>query len=261
MNLGASAIVLRPRPLFEVLDLAFRLSFSLALGLYLRLAAVILLPCLASCLLLRHVLDWPWLAVWAVAVVLGGIVQGVFTVAAGGLLFSEALAARQVLAAFGRRLPSYAATMLVSRGLLALSALPVFLGLPFVWPHLLFVHEASLLENAGPTDAIRRAGRFVANQAGMAFLVLIALLATQAAFAIVGELLGQGLVDHVLQLGRPLGGLFTDGVSVHALAGFFLSVPYVATARFLHYVDARTRSDGWDIQVRFMAVAAQEKRA
>ena len=37
MNLGASAIVLRPRPLSEVLDLACRLSVSLAFGLYARL--------------------------------------------------------------------------------------------------------------------------------------------------------------------------------------------------------------------------------
>ena len=26
--------------------------------------------------------------------------------------------------------------------------------------------------------------------------------------------------------------------------------------RFLHYIDGRTRADGWDIQLRFMALAA-----
>ena len=30
----------------------------------------------------------------------------------------------------------------------------------------------------------------------------------------------------------------------------------VATARFLAYIDGRTRQDGWDIQLRFMAIAA-----
>ena len=29
-----------------------------------------------------------------------------------------------------------------------------------------------------------------------------------------------------------------------------------ATARFLAYIDGRTRQDGWDIQLRFMAIAA-----
>ena len=47
MNLGASAIVLRPRTLAETFDLACRLSCSIALSLYVRLAAVVLLPCLA----------------------------------------------------------------------------------------------------------------------------------------------------------------------------------------------------------------------
>jgi len=32
----------------------------------------------------------------------------------------------------------------------------------------------------------------------------------------------------------------------------FLSVPLVATLRFLAYIDNRTRREGWDIQVRFL---------
>ena len=60
MNLGASAIVLRPRTLGEVLDLACRLSISLALGLYARLSALILLPIFAGCLALRYAAGWPW---------------------------------------------------------------------------------------------------------------------------------------------------------------------------------------------------------
>jgi hypothetical protein len=196
-----------------------------------------------------------------VAVALGSLVQGIFTVAVGQLIFSEALTARKVLALFGRRLGSYLAMLFVSRSLLALSAVPFLLGVPLAWPRMLFVHEASLLESAGPTDSIRRASRFIAGRGSSVFLALIALLATQAGFIITGEFLGQGLVAEVLQLGKPFGALFTDGVTPYALAGFFLSVPYVATARFLHYIDSRTRSDGWDIQLRFMAVAAEEKVA
>jgi hypothetical protein len=258
MNLGASAIVLRPRTLAETLDLACRLSCSLALGLYLRLAALVLLPCIAGCLALRHALDWSWLSVWAVAITLGAIVQGIFTLAVGRLLFSETLTARQVLGLYARRFGAYVSMLFLSRGLLALGALPFFLGLPFLWPRVLFVHEASLLEGAGPTDAIRRSGRFVAGRGASAFGTLVALLLTQGGFVIVAEFLGHGLVDEVLQLGKPFGSLLSDGGSPYALAGFFLSVPYVATARFLQYIDSRTRSDGWDVQLRFMAIAARE---
>lgn len=258
MNLGASAIVLRPRLLSETLDLACRLSCSIALGLYLRLAAVVLLPCLAVCLALRHGLGWGWPAVWIVAVSLGVVGQGVFTVAVGRVIFSETLTARTVLALYGRRLGAYLGMLLVSRLVLAAATLPFLLGLPVAWPRLFFVHEASLLEGAGAFEALRRSSRFAAGNLGGVIGALLAILATQAGFVITAEFLGDGLVQHVLQLGRPFGALFWEGGSVYALTGFFLSVPYFATARFLHYIDSRTRSDGWDVQLRFMAVAARE---
>jgi hypothetical protein len=263
MNLGASAIVLRPRTLGEVLDLACRLSISLALGLYARLSALILLPIFAGCLALRYAAGWPWAAVWTVAVTAGGVAQGVFTVGVGRLLFSEELRAGQVLRLFGRRLGSYLVMLGLSRMLLAASCVPFFFGLPFAWPRVVFVHEASLLEGAGPADAIRRSNRFIAGRGASVFGALLALLLTQAAFVITAELLGQGLVKEVLQLGEPFGALFSDGGSPYALAGLLLSVPYVSTARFLDYIDARTRADGWDIQLRFMAIAAGdgERRA
>ena len=58
------------------------------------------------------------------------------------------------------------------------------------------------------------------------------------------------------QLGKPFGDLWDDGGSAYAIVGFFAALPLVATARFLAYIDGRTRQDGWDIQLRFMAIAA-----
>ena len=128
---------------------------------------------------------------------------------------------------------------------------------------MLYVHEASLLEGAGSVDAVQRSNRFVTSRAGLAFGVLVALILAQVGIVVTAELIGQGVVDDLLQLGVPFGKLFWEGGSPYALAGFFLSVPYVATARFLCYVDTRTRADGWDIQVRFLAIAArdEERRA
>lgn len=263
MNLGASAIVLRPRTLAEVLDLACRLSISLAVGLYARLSAMILLPVFAGCLALRYAAGWPWPFVWAAAVTAGGVAQGIFTVGVGRLLFSEELRAGQALRLFGGRFGSYLVTLGLSRMLLAASCLPFFFGLPFAWPRLFFVHEASLLEGAAPADAIRRSNRFIAGRGGSVLGALLSLLLIQAGFVVTAELLGQGLVRDILQLGEPFGALFTEGGSPYALAGLLLSIPYVSTARFLGYIDARTRSDGWDIQLRFMAIAAGdgERRA
>jgi hypothetical protein len=254
VNLGASAIVLRPRTLAEVLDLACRLSMSLALGLYARLAAILLLPIFAGCLALRYAAGWPWAAVWPVAVASGALVQGVFTVGVGRLLFSEELGAGPVLRLFGRRLGAYLGMLFLSRGLLVASALPLLLGLPFAWPRVCFAYEACLLEGAGPVQAILRSSRFVFDRALLVLAFLVTIVLTQAGILIVTELLCQGLISEVLQLGKPFGSLFSDGGSPYALAGLLLSFPYAATARFLHYIDGRTRSDGWDIQLRFMAI-------
>jgi hypothetical protein len=258
MNLGASAVVLRPRTLAEVLDLACRLCTSLAFGLYARLSAVILLPIFAGCLALRYAAGWPWAAVWVVAVTAGGVAQGVFTVGMGRLLFSEELRAGQVLRLFGQRLGSYLLTLGLSRMILVASCLLFFIGLPFAWTRMVFVHEASLLEGAGPAEAVRRSSRFIAGRGAATFGALLSLLLTQAAFVVTAELLGQGLVKDVLQLGEPFGALFAGGGSPYALAGLLLAIPYVSTARFLDYIDERTRADGWDIQLRFMAIAARD---
>jgi hypothetical protein len=258
VNLGASAIVLRPRTLAEILDLSCRFSMTVAFGLYARLAAALLLPIYAGCLALHYALAWHWAVVWCVALVLGGVAQGAFTMAVSRLLFSEELGAWQVLRLFGRRLGSYLTMLSVRSMLLALACLPLLIPLPFAWPRLVFTHEASLLEGAGPVDAIRRSDRFISGRGASVLAVLMALLLTQGAFVVLTELLCDGLVDSVLQLGKPFGALFTDGGSPYALAGLLLSIPYVSTARFLDYIDARTRSDGWDIQLQFMAIAARD---
>ena len=43
-------------------------------------------------------------------------------------------------------------------------------------------------------------------------------------------------------------------------AGALLSAPFVAAAGFLAYIDMRTRKEGWDIQLRFMALAEAEAK-
>ena len=75
------------------------------------------------------------------------------------------------------------------------------------------------------------------------------------------ETLGDAIIDSVLQLGQPFGDLWKEGGSGYALLGFFLAVPVVAAARFLKYIDVRTRKEGWDIQLRFVALAEQSALA
>lgn len=259
MRLDRAAITLRPRTVAEVVDLAFRLTFSIALPLYAKLAALVLLPILAGAVALRYAAGWDWWVVWLFVVFASVVAQGVFTVAAGRLLFSEDLRVREVMGVYLRRLPSYFFALVFGEIFLVVTAtISLLVALPFVWPSVVFVHEASLLEGAGPFAAMTRASRFVRGRGVPTFGLLVLLLGGQAGALLIGELLGQSVVDAVLQLGKPLGSLFETGGTPFALAGFLLSVPFVATARFLQYIDTRTRADGWDIQVRFLAVAAKD---
>lgn len=257
MNLDHARIVLRPRSLAEVLDLSFRVCFSRAFSLYLRLSAIFLLPSFALCLLLYHLLEWDALSVWLIAFVLAGLFQGVFTVAAGKLIFAEELTAGEVLRDFRGRLGSYIGALVLSRLYIAMSAVFI-ITLPIVWTPLCFVHEACLLEMASAGEAPRRSWRFAAGNSSLAFMVLVSLLLGQGAGVVAAEMIGQAIVTDVFQLGTPFGTLTEAYISPYALFGFFISVPVVATARFLSYIDIRTRTDGWDIQLKFMAIAARE---
>ena len=258
MNLANARIVMRTRSRGELLDLAALWSFSKDRRLYLGLAALVLLPSLAACLLARYLGDWTWTSVWTLAVALAMLTQGVFTVATGRALFDEHVTIRTVLGHYFRRLPSYITALVVTRLGLALGALTV-IGLPVAWVRFAFIHEASVLEGNSTGAAIKRSMRLARRSTEIAILGGGLALAV-AASVLAGELIGHGLVEFALQLGRPFGALWQDGGSVYALIGFHAALPYVAVARFLAYVDERTRGDGWDIQIRFMALAAHAQR-
>ncbi|MFO0590099.1 MAG: hypothetical protein U0441_21335 [Polyangiaceae bacterium] len=257
MKLDRAAIVLRPRTVSEICDLAMRLTFSLALPVYGKLAAITLLPIFLGAAALRKFARWEWFYIWLVVFAAASLAQGVFTVAAGRLIFAEDLRVREVLGAFGRRLFSYIGALIASRFLLAIATLPI-ISLPFAWVALLFVHEASLLEGAGPAQACTRASRFVRGRGGEAFALLLMMLIAQTAGLLIGEVVGQSVLDDVFQAGKPFGSLWEDHGSPFAVVGFLLTVPVVATARFLSYIDTRTRADGWDIQVRFLGIASKD---
>jgi hypothetical protein len=258
VNLLAARVVLRPRSLSDVLDLT--VPFCLASWrLLARLALTSLLPAFALCVYAHFFARWTWQQTWLLAVIIADLLEGLFTVAFGDLMFQPSAEVRpaRVWGRFARRLGFIVGVGLVTRVLLALTLLfPV--ATPFVAVHLMFVREVGLLEGASVFGAIGRSNRFVHRQVGSCLGLLFAIVLVPAVMAVGAELLGDAIVDSILQLGEPVGALFKEGGSAYALLGFFLSVPVVSAARFLKYIDVRTRKEGWDIQLRFTAIAAAE---
>ena len=258
MNLGASHIVLRSRSVTELLDLGCLVTTTGFRRTLLGLSAAVLLPGYLGALALRYALAWDWVWVWVVAWAWTSLAQGVFTVAVGRWMFADALTVREVLKAFFGRFPSFFGAWLLRAFYLAVGLPTVGLLTLLGLYHTLALNETSLLERVGAGSALRRGVQFVGALGGRAFGMTVMLAVAQLYGVAAAEVVGQAIVETVLQLGKPFPGFYREAGSPYALLGLFAVAPYVAITRFLFYIDGRTRNDGWDIQVRFMAIANRE---
>lgn len=260
MNLQQARVVLRPRTMTEVMDLGLRFAASADLKLYLWLCVWTLLPCFGLCLAGHYAFDWEWGWVWALALAMGTLVQGVFTIAAGRLVFAEEVSVKTVLKLYFKRFWAHSVSMVLTRFIIAIGLCFFYFVIPpiWAWSRVTYVSEAVLLERASVGAGIKRGSKFAASRGGAAMSLVTLGALTTVGFVVFSELLfNVGLTQFLLQLGQPLGTLWEDGGSPFALLGFFMAIPYFATARFLAYIDQRTRQDGWDIQLKFMAAQAR----
>jgi len=258
VNLLSARVVLRQRSLADSLDLAlpFCLANKRPLGV---LSLVTLGPIAALLAFLRIGKHWSWPQVWVACAAASLLVEGAFTVALGELLFKPPAQTR-VRAFVGRalkRLPILVVSIVLRQIVLAACAALLIAPLFIVAPPSIFVPEALLLEGASLGKAVARSRALARNRMGVCTGIWLASIALPAVGAIAMDVLGNTLVGFVLQLGRPTGELFSDGGSGFAVLGALLAVPLVAAVRFLGYVDLRTRKEGWDIQLRFVALAEQ----
>jgi hypothetical protein len=258
MNLLAARLVLRQRSLADSLDLAlpFCLANKRPLGV---LSLVTLGPIAALLAYLRIAKQWQWLSIWIVYAVAALLVGGVFTVALGELLFKPPteVRVRSFLARFFRRFPAFVVSVVLRQVVLAAAATLLVFPIFFVAAPSIFVPEALLLEGASLGRAVSRSRALARNRLGVCIGIWLAALLLPALGAVAMDVVCNALVGFVLQLGHPAGELFERGGSGFAVLGALLAVPVAAAVRFLGYVDLRTRKEGWDIQLRFVALAEQ----
>ena len=260
MNLLESRVALRPRPMSDLLDLAAPFCFANR-RLLLPLALLVTAVGGLVAWLCRVKLGWDWDGVWLAVATYDLVTIGVYTQAAGDLLFRRAEDVRvaHVLGRFARRFPSYLVARLTQLLVLAVSAV-LLVPLPIFAARSFFVGEAVLLESGAPLASLTRSSRLVLFRSFSCLGLALASLCAPFLFALAAELIGGSLVELVFQMGRPFGALFAGGGSAYAVVGVLLSAPFVAGASFLGYIDRRTRKEGWDIQLRFMALADAEDK-
>lgn len=249
MNVWEARVVVRERSLAEIVDLAVRFSLVLGGGLYLRLSACLLLPSYALCWWLLHS-EVSSVLVGVLALALYSLLQLPFTVAAGRLMFSAQVSLDEVLRSSLRLLLRAMRARCLAALLLAVGTSLVILA-PIAVARALYLGEVVLLEGAGALAAYRRTTRLTARRVPQTFGVWLALVATSAAFIALTQIFASALSAEGLEI-EAFASVWAGLSWETGIAGLFLSVPLVASLRFLAYIDDRTRREGWDIQVRFL---------
>ena len=251
MDVREARVVLRERRLLDVLDLALRFLIAHP-GPYLVVSAFVLVPCAVA-----SVVAWTHLGLTgglATSVALSALAELPLTMLGSRLVFERNVALADVARDSVRRAP----LVLVGRTLIAMSFVvgASLFVIPGVWvaATFLFVPEIIALERAGVGVAMTRAQRMTSGRFGEAVLAVAALALVHAGAAVVGDRALTSALRDLLQL-RPPPTLGQEDGGVLALVAFWLAVPYVATARLFAYLDLRTRTEGWDPQVRFAALA------
>jgi hypothetical protein len=252
MDVMTARVALRERALLDIFDLAVRFCAAHAKA-YAKLSLVVLVPAFAASWALAWAGGW-WVG-WSAAVVLAAFADAPFVALASRLVFSDSVRTREALRMATRALPALFAARLLQA--LALAASLMMLGVPWLWlgTILLFVGEAIVLERSTLGGALGRSTRLANAHFGTALATML-LLSFPIAAALIADFAGRELLEEVLELKAPAPMLHAGG-SWLALIGWWAGVPLVATVRFLVYIDTRTRTEGWDIQTRFVAIATR----
>jgi hypothetical protein len=250
-------VAFRDRAFLDVMDLALRF-IAVHARLYAKVAAVVLVPCVALTVLAASVFGW--IGGWVVAVLLSFVAQVPFTVLASRLVFQERVGAGAVVRAAAREIPRIMVMRVGWAILIGVTSL-IFVA-PGAWAAslFLFVDEVMILERSRIAPAFGRAQRISSGAIGDAFATLAMVCIVPLLAMLLADVGGRAFIGEILQFRTPAPA-WSDGGSVLAVLGLFGAVPYVTTARFFAYLNVRTRAEGWDIQTRFAAIASRAEKA
>jgi len=131
---------------------------------------------------------------------------------------------------------------------------------PFLVAAVTFLPEATLLERSGVSRGFRRSLSLGGSNPGIAMTTIVTWVALTVWGAAVGEATGQAVVSGILQLGEPFGTALDWRATPYLLWGMLAVQPLFGIYHVLLYIDARTRVEGWDLQVGLMAAASESSR-
>jgi hypothetical protein len=196
--------------------------------------------------------SWHW-ATALLPLALGPLIQAPFTLLGGRLLFDESVSVGDIASDLRARawpswIPSLAIAFAAFVGSVA-SCGVIAVSLLF----LVFLPECALLERVDPRRGLRRSWRLSSGAPGGAIAGAIGRWVLAAWCASVAEASGQAVVSYIFQANLPIPSALDGFATPWVLLGLLASSPLWAIWRLMLYVDARTRVEGWDLQVGLRA--------
>lgn len=223
-------------------------------GVFARMMLAVLLPVAALLAAVDAVVP-SRAALLVVVLLVAPALQVPFTLLVARRLFDDKVGVREVLRAAGSAWRAYPLVALSVFASLFLGT--VSLGLMWLPAHAgtLWVVEAAALERLSIRRAVGRSLALATSGLGRTMLGSLVSGLLLVWVVLGAELMAQGLVQVVLQLGQPFGALQDGDVTPWMLAGALIAQPVVALYRVILYVDLRTAVEGWDLQVAMMSAA------
>lgn len=246
-------ITIRERELLELLDLTVLVFRSRPLPLLLAAAAGIIPFALLNNLLVD---DWasPWQQAFqqtALAIFESPLATAPLTITLGHLMFGQPLSPARVLVPILKSLPALLLFQVILRGLL----LVTIVFSPVIPARLMFLNEVILLERGKWRRVLKRSSDLSEGIGGDLFggTLLAGLFGTAFVVAFSwGTAMVQGAVTREA-LVLPFGAGFE--LTWSYLLALWIAITFFAAARFLSYIDQRTRGEGWELGLRLKLVA------
>ena len=144
--------------------------------------------------------------------------------------------------------------------LVLLSIGTLFFVIPGAWVAVLFFTgpEIMIAESSGPMSTIARAQRIVGAAFGEMAVMASVVLVGRVVAVLVLDVAGRALLTDLLQVSAPQP-IWESYGGVISYTAFFLVLPLEAVARFFSYLNVRTKTEGWDIQARFLEIARRSE--
>jgi hypothetical protein len=253
VNVLEARVVLRDRSVLDVVDLAVRFVVHYGKA-YALVSAIVLPPVFLGTWGIAMTLGWGW--AWTASLALSPFAAAPFTSLASRLLFEPGSRTGDAMRAATSALPRLVAIRILEALALGVGALFFLLPSIWVWALFLYANEVIVLERAPVGAGLGRLQRLLSGQSGDALMALLFLTALHIVAVFLGDVVGRSIMEDLLEIGAPPSLLDAKG-SVLGMLAFWGFVPFGATCRFLLYVNTRTRTEGWDVQTRFGAIAAQ----